>query len=217
MIVKAENIFKSYKKNKITLPVINDFNYEFKDNHIYLIKGPSGKGKTTILSILALLDNEDSGKIYYNDKLVSDMNPEEKCRVRREEIGIVFQKYNLLQGLTVLENIILVDVSTQNLKKDEATLKAIEILRMLQVEEKKDCYPHELSGGEQQRVGIARAILKNPRICIFDEPVSNLDDENIDIIVKFINNYCHQKDKMAIISSHSEHFDEIADNVINLY
>ena len=216
MIVKTEDISKSYKKDKMTLHVIKNFSYEFKDKNIYLLKGVSGKGKTTLLSIIALLDSPDSGSLYYDDVLVSDLKPEQKCKFRRGDIGIVFQEYNLLQGLTVMDNTILVDVCTNNFNKEEAKSRALEVFRMLKIEDKKDNYPYELSGGEQQRVGIARAILKNPSICIFDEPISNLDDENINIIVSFINDYCHRQDKMAIIATHSEHFDEIADYIIQL-
>ncbi|GKX32156.1 ABC transporter ATP-binding protein [Vallitalea longa] len=216
MNIKIEKLYKSYKKNNMKLEVIKDFNHEFQESKIYLIKGQSGKGKSTLLSLIALLHKEDSGKIYFGDTLVSEMSLEEKCKMRREHMGIVFQDYNLLGGLNVIDNVILTDVCSKNLTKEDAMNKALEVLAMLQIEDKKYAYPRELSGGEQQRVGIARAIIKNPSICIYDEPISNLDEENSKLIINFIDDYCHKNGKVGIISCHTNHFDKCADEIINL-
>ena len=216
MIIKAEKIKKSYQTEKEKNLIVDDFTYTFESGKIYLIKGLSGKGKTTLISLLSLLDNIDSGNIFYNDELVSQLNMETKCEIRRSSIGIVFQDYGLISELNVLENVILVDVITKNLNEIEAIERSKKIMKMLQIFEKKDCYPNELSGGEQQRVGIARALLKNPDIFVLDEPTSSLDAENTNIIVSFIEQYCHKNNKLAIISTHLDSFDQIADDIINI-
>ena len=216
MIIKAEKIKKSYQTEKEKNLIVDDFTYTFESGKIYLIKGLSGKGKTTLISLLSLLDNIDSGNIFYNDELVSQLNMEKKCEIRRSSIGIVFQDYGLISELNVLENVILVDVITKNLNEIEAIERSKKIMKMLQIFEKKDCYPNELSGGEQQRVGIARALLKNPDIFVLDDPTSTLDAVNTNIIVSFIEQYCHKNNKLAIISTHLDSFDQIADDIINI-
>lgn len=215
-MIKVEHLSKQFVKKKRRINVINDFNYEFQSGNLYLIKGESGKGKTTLLTLLAFLQKEDSGKISFNDIIVSNLKQEEKCNLRRKEIGIVFQDYNLFDNLTVMDNVVIVDVLNNKINKEETYNKAKEIIKLLGLGDRINHYPYELSGGEQQRVGIARAILKNPSILICDEPVSNLDKDNAVNIVEFIDGYCHNKNKIVIVASHDEFFDDCADYVINL-
>ncbi|MCT4687252.1 ATP-binding cassette domain-containing protein [Vallitalea sp.] len=215
-MIKLEHLSKQFVKNKRRINVINDFNYEFQPGKLYLIKGESGKGKTTLLTLLAFLQKEDGGKIIFNDIIVSNLKQEEKCNLRRKEIGIVFQDYNLFDNLTVMDNVIIVDVLKNKIHKEEIYNKAKDIIKLLGLEDRINHYPYELSGGEQQRVGIARAILKDPSILICDEPVSNLDKDNAVNIVEFIDGYCHNKNKIVIVASHDDYFDDCADYVINL-
>ncbi|WP_113671418.1 ATP-binding cassette domain-containing protein [Vallitalea guaymasensis] len=215
-MIKVEHLSKQFVKKKRRINVINDFNYEFQSGKLYLIKGESGKGKTTLLTLLAFLQKEDDGKIIFNDIIVSNLKQEEKCNLRRKEIGIVFQDYNLFDNLTVMDNVVIVDVLKNKIDKEEIYNKAKDIIGILGLEDRINHYPYELSGGEQQRVGIARAILKNPSILICDEPVSNLDKDNAVNIVEFIDGYCHNKNKIVIVASHDDYFDDCADYVINL-
>ncbi|GMQ57395.1 ABC transporter ATP-binding protein [Vallitalea sediminicola] len=215
-MIKVEHLSKQFVKKKRRINVINDFNYEFQSGNLYLIKGESGKGKTTLLTLLAFLQKEDSGKISFNNIIVSDLKQEEKCNLRRKEIGIVFQDYNLFDNLTVIDNVVIADVLKNKINKEKIYNKAKDIIKLLGLEDRINHYPYELSGGEQQRVGIARAILKNPSILICDEPVSNLDKDNASNIVEFIDGYCHNKNKIVIVASHDEFFDDCADYVINL-
>ncbi|QUH30866.1 ATP-binding cassette domain-containing protein [Vallitalea guaymasensis] len=215
-MIKVEHLSKQFVKKKRRINVINDFNYEFQSGKLYLIKGESGKGKTTLLTLLAFLQKEDGGKIIFNDIIVSNLKQEEKCNLRRKEIGIVFQDYNLFDNLTVMDNVVIVDVLKNKINKEEIYNKAKDIIGILGLEDRINHYPYELSGGEQQRVGIARAILKNPSILICDEPVSNLDKDNAVNIVEFIDGYCHNKNKIVIVASHDDYFDDCADYVINL-
>ena len=214
IIVKKLN--KAYKKNNKRIVVLNDFNYSFQSGGLYLLKGESGTGKTTLLTLLALLQKEDSGEIFFGKKLVNKLSNEKKCRLRRDEIGIVFQDYNLLDGLTVTDNVILTEVCEKKVSKNEAIKKAEEIFELLNMTHRRHHYPFELSGGEQQRIGIARAIIKNPSILICDEPVSDLDDENSKRIVKFLDEYCHKNGKLVIVTSHNEYFDSCSDEIINM-
>lgn len=215
-MIKVEHLSKQFVKKKRRINVINDFNYEFQSGKLYLIKGESGKGKTTLLTLLAFLQKEDGGTIIFNDIIVSNLKQEEKCNLRRKEIGIVFQDYNLFDNLTVMDNVVIVDVLKNKINKEEIYNKAKGIIKLLGLEDRINHYPYELSGGEQQRVGIARAILKNPSILICDEPVSNLDKDNAVNIVEFIDSYCHNKNKIVIVASHDDYFDDCADYVINL-
>lgn len=216
MDIRVKNLGKSYKKNGRKIPVIHDFCFIFEQGKITLVKGESGKGKTTLLTLLALLQKEDTGEIYFGDRLISCLNNEEKCKIRRKNIGIVFQDFNLINGLTVLENIILADVCEGSLSRKEAENKAVDVLKLLDLEHRRNHYPFELSGGEQQRVGVGRAIFKEPDVLICDEPVSNLDSENSKRIVDFLDEYCHKNNKLVIVTSHNEYFDTCADRVINI-
>ncbi|HEY9059125.1 MAG TPA: ATP-binding cassette domain-containing protein [Pseudobacteroides sp.] len=216
MRVSTVKLNKSYKKKGKQIEIIKDFSYDFKPGALYQIKGESGKGKTTLLTLLSLLQKQDSGEIFFNDELVSSLNYEKKCKFRREHIGIIFQDYNLLDSLTVIDNICLLDICENKVSAKDAYKKAEEVLSLLNLSHRSHHLPFELSGGEQQRVGIARAIIKNPSILICDEPVSNLDMENSKRIVDFINDYCHKNNKLVLVTSHNEYFDDYADEIINL-
>lgn len=214
--IKVSNLCKSYKKSGRKFDVVKDFSHDFNEGHLIVLKGDSGKGKTTLLTLLALLQNEDSGEIYFDNKQVNNLSNEAKCNIRRDEIGIIFQDYNLLNGLTVIENVILADVAMKKLKRSDAEKKAMKYISLLGLEHRVNHYPFELSGGEQQRVGVVRAIFKEPSILFCDEPVSNLDDENSEKIVAFLNSYSHKENKLVIVSNHGKCFDEYADEIIEM-
>ena len=216
MIINVENLTKVYIKKNTEIKVIDDFNYIFESGKLYLIKGVSGKGKTTLLTLVSLLQRQTYGKIYYDNNLVSMLTNEQQCSIRKNNLGIVFQDYNLLDGLTVLENISLLDLCEGKTSRQEANKKAISILEKLNMSHRANHYPSELSGGEQQRVGVARALIKHPDILVCDEPVSNLDKENASIIVKIINEYCHEKQTICIIASHEDSFNNYTNRIINI-
>ena len=216
MNITIKNLSKIYKKGKKEINVIQDFSYSFKEGSIYLLKGESGKGKTTLLTLLGLLQDQTDGQIYFDNILVSGLNYKKKSELRRDHMGFIFQDYNLFNKLTVMDNVVLMQVCEKILNKKDAFKKADKALELLNLSHRKKHYPYELSGGEQQRVGIARAIVNNPQILICDEPVSNIDDKNAELIVKFIDEYCHENNKLVIVSSHDAHFDAYADDVINI-
>lgn len=216
MEIKVENLTKTYCKKNREIKVISNFNYIFESGKLYLIKGESGKGKTTLLTLVSLLQRQTEGKIYYNENLVSNLTNEQQCSIRRDKLGVIFQDYNLLDGLTAIENITLANLCQGKGNKEEIYKKAIEILEKLNMAHRANHYPYEVSGGERQRVGVARALINEPDILICDEPVSNLDKDNVSTIVEIINKYCHEKGKICIIASHEDSFNECADKVINM-
>lgn len=216
MIIKAEQISKSYYHKKIEIDIIKDFSHTFESGKLYVIKGASGRGKTTLLSMIGLLQKPDKGEIFFGDRIVTNLSEGKKAKIRNEEIGIIFQDYNLFHELTVLDNVILAQVCTKKQSMEAAIIQAKEYLELLGLAEKVNIPAKLLSGGEQQRTSIARAIIKNSFLLICDEPVSNLDESNTSLIVHFIDELCHKKNKIAIISSHEKSFDEFADEIIEL-
>lgn len=216
MNIQVNSLNKSFIINKKNKHIISNFSHEFKSGELYVVKGSSGCGKSTLLSMLALIQNGDSGEILHNDKRVDNISFSKKSEILRKHIGIVFQDSNLLNGMNVMDNIILVSVCEKLLSKEEAFKKARKILAMLKLEDREKSYPMELSGGERQRIGIARAMLVDPEILICDEPVSSLDEENVNIIVDFLSEYCHTENKVVIVSCHSSQFDDLASEIIFL-
>lgn len=216
MEIILDNISKSYYSKKKEIQIFNNFNYLFKNGNMYVIKGESGRGKTTLLTMIALLQNPNSGTIYFDNKPVTDLSEKEKSKIRRDRIGIIFQDYNLFNELTVIENVILTEVCTKRQSKDSAIKQGELCLNNLGLNHRKDIQAKFISGGEQQRTSIARAIIKNPPLLICDEPISNLDEVNSNRIVLFLEQYCHQNGGLAIISSHDKAFEEFADAVIEI-
>lgn len=202
-MIKLEHIYKSF--NNIT--ILNDINLEIKEGEIISIIGPSGSGKSTILRIINHLISPDSGKVYYNNQLVTDKNAQ-KIRLK---MGMVFQHFELFPHKTVLENIILAPIVHKILTKTEAKAKAKELLKMVDLENKMNAYPNTLSGGQKQRVAIARMLAMNPEVMLFDEPTSALDPEMVKDILDIIKEIA-TSGKTIIIVTHEMNF---AKNISN--
>ena len=196
-MIKLEHIYKSF--NNIT--ILNDINLEIKEGEIISIIGPSGSGKSTILRIINHLISPDSGKVYYNNQLVTDKNAQ-KIRLK---MGMVFQHFELFPHKTVLENIILAPIVHKILTKTEAEAKAKELLKMVDLENKMNAYPNTLSGGQKQRVAIARMLAMNPEVMLFDEPTSALDPEMVKDILDIIKEIA-TSGKTIIIVTHEMNF-----------
>lgn len=219
MEIVLEHISKSYYHKKNEIEIIQDFNHIFKSGNLYLIKGESGKGKTTLLTMIALLQSQDRGEIFFDGVPITHLSSNEKAKIRREKIGIIFQDYNLFNELTVLDNVMMAEMLCSKEPSKKAALiekRAKDCIELLGLTKRMEIPTKFLSGGEQQRTSIARAIIKNPALLVCDEPVSNLDPSNTSHIVEFMDDFCHQKDGIAIISSHEQSFDAYADEVILL-
>lgn len=210
-ILKLENVSYRYKDAPKDVYVFKNINYEFEQGKIYAIKGKSGSGKTTLLSLITGLEKCTEGKILYEDKELKKMNLD---KYRNTDIGIVFQSYNLLPRLTAIENIILsMDISKVKVKNKKE--KALELMKSVGL--KKEHAKRKilkLSGGEQQRIAIARSLSYNPKIIIADEPTGNLDKETENEILKIFENLAKKENKCIIIVTHSQN---VCDNVDIIY
>lgn len=211
VVLRLEDVSYRYKDAPEGEYVLKNLSYEFETGKIYAIKGRSGSGKTTLLSLLSGLEKSTSGHIYYEGKDLSNINLD---KYRNTYIGIVFQSYNLLPHLTASENIILsMDISHVEVKNKKA--KALELMQKVGLSES---YANrkilKLSGGEQQRIAIARSLSYNPKIILADEPTGNLDKETEDSILNIFKRLAHEENKCIIIVTHSKN---VCDNVDEIY
>ena len=166
--IEFKNVGKQYKMGEITINALSNTNFQIEKGELVVIVGPSGAGKTTTLNILGGMDNATEGEVLVDGKNVTKLKGKELIRYRREDIGFVFQFYNLVQNLTAKENI---ELATQICKD---SLNPDEVIEKVGLKERKNNYPDQLSGGEQQRVAIARAIAKNPKLLLCDEPTRSI-------------------------------------------
>lgn len=213
MRISLENVSKTYTKNGNDLNIINDFSYTFTSGKMYLIKGSSGSGKSTLLSIIGLLDEPTSGKVLYDNKIVSQLRETQKNEIRRNDIGFVYQESNLFDRLTVSENI---EVAYMDSHIKDLLDNIEEVLKKVNLSGRYSHYPFELSGGEKQRVSIARALLKKPKVLLCDEPISNLDEENAKNLIEFLCEIRDTMDCIILVSCHTNHFDKCADEILQM-
>lgn len=212
-ILKLKDVAYRYSDAKKDEYVFKNINYEFKNGQLYAIKGKSGSGKTTLLSLISGLEKKYEGQIYFKDQNLSKLDLD---KYRNSSIGIVFQSYNLLPHLTASENIIL-SMDINHLKGINKKQKAIELLKSVGLKENyADCRILKLSGGEQQRVAIARSLSYNPDIIIADEPTGNLDKDTENEILKIFKDLAKKQNKCIIIVTHSENVCKQADVVYEL-
>lgn len=211
--LKLTNVSYRYLDAKENEYVLKNINYSFELGKIYAIKGKSGSGKTTLLSLISGLENRYEGNIYYEDKNLKKIDLD---TYRNTYIGIVFQSYNLLPHLTAIENIILsMDIS--KIKVKDKKNKAIELMKSVGLNETfASRRVLKLSGGEQQRIAIARSLSYNPHIILADEPTGNLDKDTEDEILKIFKNLAHNENKCIIIVTHSKNVCDNADVVYEL-
>ncbi|HHE48160.1 MAG TPA: ABC transporter ATP-binding protein [Candidatus Acetothermia bacterium] len=176
-VLVAENLVKNYRTDSVETPALRGVDLEMAKGEFTAVAGPSGSGKSTLLHLLGGLDRPTSGEVFLEGKALSKLSPEELAKLRLSRIGFVFQAYNLIPVLTVLENVAFV-LELRGVPREERERKAREILAELGVEKYARQLPHRLSGGEQQRVAVARAVVGAPAIVLADEPTANLDGEN---------------------------------------
>lgn len=211
IILHLDNVSYRYDDALKDEYIFKNLSYDFEKGKVYAIKGKSGSGKTTLLSLISGLEKKYEGKIYYNDKDLSNVNLD---KYRNSEIGIVFQSYNLLPHLTASENIILsMDISKKKVKnKKKEAIRLMEIVGLNESFAKRRVL--KLSGGEQQRIAIARSLSYNPDMIIADEPTGNLDKDTEDEIMKIFKTLAHKENKCIIIVTHSKN---VCDNVDVVY
>ncbi len=206
--IEFKNISKEYKMGELTIKALNNANFEIEKGELVCITGPSGAGKTTALNILGGMDSASSGTLFVDDKDITKLKRKELIKYRREDIGFVFQFYNLVQNLTALEN---VELATQIC---EDALNPKEVLEQVGLKKRMKNFPSQLSGGEQQRVAIARAIAKNPKLLLCDEPTGALDYNTGKQILKLLQDTCKKENITVVIITHNTAISPMADKVI---
>src|SRR5690554_5050909 len=200
-ILTLNNVSYTYSNRYQQVEAVKDVTWTFELGQVYAIVGKSGSGKTTLLSLLAGLDLPTSGQVVYQDKPTSTLN---RDKYRREEIAVIYQAYNLFPLLTALENV-MYPLELRGVKSKEAKTLAAEKIKSVGLTEKVfKRYPAMLSGGEQQRIAIARALVAQPKVILADEPTGNLDIENGANIVNILKNLAHEQNRCVIIVTHDQ-------------
>ena len=213
-ILRLENINYSYIDGGYERQILKDLSYSFEEGKFYTILGPSGSGKTTLLSIIAGLDNASSGEIYFKGRNLKEIG---LYKYRRNDISIVFQQYNLISYLTAVENVMLAMSETDNkLPKDRKTVAYNLLERFGIVKSKADRMVTQLSGGEQQRVAIARSLASNVDLIFADEPTGNLDTATEKEIIAIFKELSHDFGKTIIVVTHSDTVSEMSDQRVLL-
>lgn len=210
LFVKFENVNKKYRAGDVDLYALREVSFEIERGEVCVILGQSGAGKTTLLNILGGMDTLTSGKVTLGDKEISSFNKRELTTFRREDIGFVFQFYNLIPNLTALEN---VEIVTQMIKNP---LPAEQVLASVGLGDRLNNFPAQLSGGEQQRVAIARALAKNPKILLCDEPTGALDYETGRQILKLLQEQSREHGILVVIVTHNSALTDMADRIIRM-
>lgn len=208
-MMKLDNVCKEYKLGKETIKALKNVSVTFENNKFYAIMGRSGSGKSTLVHIIGLLDNPTSGTVYINGKDTSNLKEDEIQEIIGQNIGFVFQKFYLNNNLTALENVMLPSLINKNMSFDEKKKKAMQLLKLVGLENRVNHKPKELSGGEAQRVAIARSLINSPKIIIADEPTGNLDKESELVIFNLLKKISEQG-KTVIVVSHNEIIKEYA-------
>lgn len=209
-LIEFKDVGRVYHVGEHEQKALDQVNLSIEEGKFIVILGPSGAGKSTLLNLLGGLDSPTSGKIYVEGKDISTLNNNELADYRASTVGFVFQSYNLIPTLTVFENVSLVKEIVSN------PLSVNEMLKEVGLDDHKDKFPSELSGGEQQRVSIARALAKNPKILLCDEPTGALDSETGAMVLKVLLNMAKNYHKTIIIVTHNQNIAKMADVIIRV-
>lgn len=214
-MIELINVNKSYKKNNQLIKVIDNFSYTFELGKMYFIIGHSGVGKTTLLNIIGLIDDFDSGDYCCFAKNIKDFNKTDLLDFRKNKMGYIFQNYLLDENLTALENVMLPMLVNSSINKSDRENYGKKLLDSVGLKDRYNHFPKELSGGEQQRVAIARALVNKPKFILADEPTGNLDYDNEILVMNILKNLVNDG-KCVIIVTHNKDIYNYADSLINL-
>lgn len=209
-MITMTNVSKIYQSGDVKTQALKNINLTIEKGEFIVILGPSGSGKSTLLNVISGLDSVTSGAITFNGQPLTGLSEDELVEFRRDYLGFIFQQYNLLQELTVYENIQIGSDLGQN------PLNIDELLRKVGLEAARGKYPYQLSGGEQQRVSVARSLAKNPAIIFCDEPTGALDEKNSKQILKILQELNHDYQTTVVVITHNCGIAEMADRVIRM-
>ena len=210
MLLSAKGLKKIYKSGEVETPALNGVNLDIEEGELIVALGPSGSGKTTLLNIFGGLDTATEGQLLWDGKDISKYSQQELTLFRRDNVGFIFQSYNLLPNLTVRENV----ESGARLSKNPLDIN--KIINTVGLSDKKDKFPYQLSGGEQQRVSIARAIAKNPKILFCDEPTGALDEKNSKIVLSMLQKINKSTDTTIFMITHNLGIADMAHRVLKM-
>lgn len=215
MKLEVKNLRKVFLSDNIETVALNDVSLTVQDGEFVAVMGPSGCGKSSLLNILGLLDKPTSGSYSMGGVEMSGINESERTRLRRGKIGFIFQAFNLIENMTVRENILL-PLTNLEMNKIERNAKVEEIMKRMGIAHRANHYPSQLSGGQQQRVAIARAVVSNPGVILADEPTGNLDSKMGNEVMDLLDDL-HREGATIVMVTHSPKDAERADYIINLY
>jgi putative ABC transport system ATP-binding protein len=219
-IVRLDHVTKDFVEGAATRTVLRGVSAEFEAGRFIAIRGRSGSGKSTLLNLIAGIDMPTAGDIYIDDVCVTGLGQRERTLFRRDNLGFIFQFFNLIPTLTVLENVRLPAELAGRARLGAAegpNDSALRLLTAVGLADRRDVFPDKLSGGEQQRVAIARALAQNPRLVLADEPTGNLDDKTGDAIMALLDSMTRQAGKTLIMVTHSRHIAALADDVFEMH
>lgn len=211
-MIKVENIVKSFDQGSKKIEILKDISFEVLSGEIVSIIGPSGTGKSTLLSIISGMDKPDSGQVFIDDKDITKMNEETLCSLRNQKIGVIFQAFELIQSFSAIENVML----PLDIAEKPSYQKSLELLNDLGLGERIEHLPKMLSGGEQQRVAIARALSNDPKIIFADEPTGNLDIDTGNKVIELLFNLIRKYNKTLIVITHDYSLAKKTDRVFRL-
>ena len=216
-MIRLEKVVKSYKIDEETIfYALKESSVTIKEKEFVSIIGPSGSGKSTLMHIIGLLDKPSSGKVYIDNKEISMISDDDLSRLRNEFVGFVFQQFNLINKLTVLENVMLPAIYCRKELEFDPKERALSILKDFGLSEKLNSYPNKLSGGQQQRVAIARALMMKPKLILADEPTGNLDSKTGHEVMQLLCQTACSEGRAVIIVSHDQRLKDVAKRVITI-
>lgn len=213
-MIKITNLQKYYRTEEVETVALNNLNIHVKEGEFVAVMGPSGCGKSTLLNIIGLLDDLDEGSYLFNDIEVAKFKERGRSDLRKHNIGFVFQSFNLIDELTVFENVELPLVYT-NVPATERKKRVEEVLEKVQIMHRRNHFPQQLSGGQQQRVAVARAVVNNPKLILADEPTGNLDSNNGNEVMQLLTEL-NEAGTTIVMVTHSEHDAKFSDRVIRM-
>jgi putative ABC transport system ATP-binding protein len=214
-VIKLDNVWKKFKLAEEELSILKGINLEIMPGSFTTIMGPSGSGKSTLMYLLGLLDTPSTGKIFLNGQDVSGFSEDKLAQVRGKRIGFIFQQFNLLQNLTALENVML-PMIFQGISEEQRIEKAKKLLDSVDLEHRINHKPKEMSGGEQQRMAIARSLVNDPEILIGDEPTGNLDSATGKTVMEILTKLHKEQKKTIIVVTHDPNIAKYSQNVIHI-
>lgn len=213
-MIKITELEKIYRTDEVETIALNKLSMEIKKGEFVAVMGPSGCGKSTLLNILGLLDDSDAGSFLFNNIEIAKFNERQRADLRKHNIGFVFQSFNLIDELTVFENVEL-PLIYLGVKNDERKKRVEAVLDKMQIMHRRNHYPQQLSGGQQQRVAVARAVVNNPRLILADEPTGNLDSINGNEVMELLTNM-NEQGTTIIMVTHSEHDARYSHRIIRM-